>query len=90
MTRNQLMYHSNLETERSNRARELETHRSNIATEVETRRSNLAKESETYRSNVANEKNQRLKTWVSAGTSLLNSAANTGGNVMAAMIKAIA
>jgi hypothetical protein len=44
MTRNQLTYHANAETARSNKAKEAETYRSNVAKETETNRSNLANE----------------------------------------------
>nr|AVX53396.1 putative ORF1 [Marmot picobirnavirus] len=70
MTRNQLTFFQNRETERANRAKErlsaqqnVETNRANLAKEsltreqnIETARSNLAKEFETNRSNVAKEK----------------------------------
>lgn len=55
MTRNQVYYQQNVETNRSNLAREYETHRSNVANEMETMRANMAREAETYRSNVARE-----------------------------------
>lgn len=66
MTRNQLLYQQNVETKRSNQARETETNRSNLAnetenkrwhqaTEAETERSNKAREAETQRSNLAKE-----------------------------------
>lgn len=53
MTSNQLRYWQNVETERSNKAREKETNRSNLANEKETNRSNLAREKETNRHNLA-------------------------------------
>lgn len=55
MTKNELLYQQNLETNRSNLAREVETNRANVANETETNRANLAREAETYRSNVAKE-----------------------------------
>lgn len=62
MTRNQILYRQNVETERSNRAgealtaaRDAETKRSHLATEFETNRSNVAREQETLRSNLARE-----------------------------------
>lgn len=71
MTRNQLQYHTMLETmrsnrvneaetHRSNRTRETETHRSNVVNETETNRSNVARETETNRTNVANEHLKQL------------------------------
>lgn len=42
MTRNQLTYQANLETKRSNLAKEKETNRSNVAREEETHRYNKA------------------------------------------------
>lgn len=44
MTRNQIYYWQNVETKRSNQAREAETHRNNAAIEAETNRHNLAME----------------------------------------------
>lgn len=55
MTRNEILYQQNVETERSNRARETETNRSNLANERENERSHLANEQETARSNRARE-----------------------------------
>lgn len=55
MTRNQIEYQRNLETERSNRAEELENQRHNKVTEGETGRHNVATEGESNRHNVADE-----------------------------------
>lgn len=55
MTKNQLQYHANLETQRHNLATEQETKRSNLAEETENYRSNLAREQENFRSNTAKE-----------------------------------
>lgn len=68
MTRNQLTYHANLETERANKAKEYENIRSNLAKEKETNRSNLVREAETQRTNQANE---RIKAW-QVGTKAAN------------------
>lgn len=63
MTRNQIEYQRNVETQRSNQAQEAlkgreleETQRSNKAREAENYRSNTAKEAENYRSNYARER----------------------------------
>lgn len=56
MTSNQLRYWGNVETERSNRARERETHRANRESEKETHRANVARETETHRHNVETER----------------------------------
>lgn len=68
MTRNQLEYHANRETERANIARERENYRSNLAKETELNRSNLAKEyqarkelDETIRANKTREGIQRAE-----------------------------
>lgn len=55
MTRNQLMYWQNVETERSNKAREAETHRYNTEYLKELNRSNVTREQETERHNRAME-----------------------------------
>lgn len=55
MTKNQLQYWQNVETQRSNLARETETNRNNMAVESETHRANLAREVEAHRANVSNE-----------------------------------
>lgn len=55
MTRNEILYQQNLETNRSNVAREIETARANRAGEAETARANQAREAETERSNRAKE-----------------------------------
>lgn len=62
LTRNQIYYWQNVETKRSNLARENETHRNNAAVEAETNRHNLAMElltknqyEELARHNLANE-----------------------------------
>lgn len=62
MTRNQILYQQNVETNRSNlanenltRLRDAETQRSHYANEAETKRSNLAREFETNRHNVVSE-----------------------------------
>ena len=55
MTANQIQYWRNLETERSNKAREAETERYNRASVAEQQRANLAKEAENVRHNKATE-----------------------------------
>lgn len=62
MTRNQIEFQRNVETNRSNLVNETETNRANVAKEglqkeqnEETKRSNLAREAETQRSNLARE-----------------------------------
>lgn len=55
MTRNQLSFQENLETNRHNLATESENYRSNLAHERETHRANLAQEAETFRANRARE-----------------------------------
>lgn len=62
MTKNQLEYNAQLETRRSNQAREQEQHRSNVANETETHRANVARESENLRHNLITEANQKYDT----------------------------
>lgn len=56
MTKNQLEYWRNVETQRNNQAVEAETNRSNLARENETRRNNMATEQEINRHNLATER----------------------------------
>lgn len=61
MTRNQIEFWRNVETNRSNVAQEQETRRSNLARELETNRSNLANEKETNRHNLATERLSQIQ-----------------------------
>lgn len=66
MTKNQIEYWKNVETNRNNVAVETETNRSNLAREAETRRSNMVREQETNRSNLANENIARQNSYLNA------------------------
>lgn len=66
MTQNQLQYMANLETARSNLAKEQETYRDNLAKLEETKRNNIAQLEESRRSHLANEENQRRANEINA------------------------
>lgn len=70
MTRNEILYQQNLETNRANVAKETEAHRSNVANETETNRANVARETETHRANTASE-------WETARANRAKEAENT-------------
>lgn len=61
MTKNQLDFWKNQETERSNRANEAETHRANVERETEQHRSAVAKETEDLRHHTADENINMMK-----------------------------
>lgn len=82
MTRNQLTYHANLETARSNLAKEKETNRSNVAKEKETNRSNLAVEAETKRHNKKQEGIAIANTVVSGVTGIANAGAKVAASLL--------
>lgn len=88
MTRNQLTYHQNLETIRSNKAREEETRRHNLREENETNRSNVAKEftnkyvaQETARSNQAREQETERHNRKSENTENVKAGASVASSI---------
>lgn len=82
MTRNQLAYQQNLETQRANLAKESENYRSNVAREQEAHRAAVAQEQETRRHNQNSERISGLTGTLSSVGSLARGLGSTIGTVL--------